>query len=135
MAKAVGFPYTIAIDDSGGSIETISNDITDFSFETPRTEFDSTGVDKSARERLLGLVDFTANFVGPFNRASSPSSHDVFKTTPSSSVARTVTLTLDSQVLAGELFPLNYSWARGADGSFVFAAPMALESGTVPSWT
>ena len=36
MAKESGIAAVMAVDDSGGSVRTISNDITDFSISTPR---------------------------------------------------------------------------------------------------
>ena len=49
---------SVAIDDSGGSARTISNDITGLSWSIPRAVQDVTGVDKAAIERLLLLADF-----------------------------------------------------------------------------
>jgi len=133
MAKESGLGMTVAIDDSGGSARTISNDITNLDFATPREEQDITGLDKSARERLLLLADFTVSVNGVFNDASNQA-HDVFKTVPSSSVARTTTLTISGQVLAGELFYTDYSLSRGTDGSLTWTAPGALAGGAVPTW-
>ena len=133
MAKESGLGMTVAIDDSGGSARTISNDITNLDFATPREEQDITGLDKSARERLLLLADFTVSVSGVFDDASNMA-HDVFKTVPSSSVARTTTLTISGQVLAGELFFTDYSLSRGSDGSLTFSAPGALAGGAVPTW-
>ena len=48
MAKESGLGMSVAIDDSAGSARTISNDITNFDFATPREESDITGLDKSA---------------------------------------------------------------------------------------
>jgi len=133
MAKESGLGMTVAIDDSGGSARTISNDITNLDFATPREEQDITGLDKSARERLLLLADFTVSVSGVFDDASNMA-HDVFKTVPSSSVARTTTLTISGQVLAGELFYTDYALSRGSDGSLTFSAPGALAGGVVPTW-
>ena len=133
MAKESGLGMTVAIDDSGGSARTISNDITNLDFATPREEQDITGLDKSARERLLLLADFTVSISGVFNDASNQS-HAVFATVPSSSVARTTTLTISGQVLAGELFYTDYALSRGSDGSLTFSAPGALAGGAVPTW-
>ena len=133
MAKESGLGMTVAIDDSGGSARTISNDITNLDFATPREEQDITGLDKSARERLLLLADFTVSVSGVFDDASNMA-HDVFKTVPSSSVARTTTLTISGQVLAGELFYTDYALSRGSDGSLTFSAPGALAGGAVPTW-
>ena len=133
MAKESGLGMTVAIDDSGGTARTISNDITNLDFATPREESDITGLDKSARERLLLLADFTVSISGVFDDASNMA-HDVFKTVPSSSVARTTTLTISGQVLAGELFYTDYALSRGSDGSLTFSAPGALAGGAVPTW-
>ena len=124
---------TVAIDDSGGSARTISNDITNLDFATPREEQDITGLDKSARERLLLLADFTVSISGVFNDASNQS-HAVFATVPSSSVARTTTLTISGQVLAGELFYTDYALSRSSSGELTFSAPGALAGGAVPTW-
>ena len=59
MAKESGIAMSIAVDDSGGSARTISNDITDFSLNTPRNVQVITGLDKSAEERLQLLADFS----------------------------------------------------------------------------
>jgi len=124
---------SVIIDDSGGSARTISNDITSIDIATPREEQDITGLDKSARERLLLLADFTVAISGVFNDASNMS-HDVFKTVPSSSVARTTTTAISGQTLPGELFYTDYAVARGGDGSLVWSAPGALAGGVVPTW-
>jgi hypothetical protein len=133
MAKESGLGMSVIIDDSGGSARTISNDITTIDLSTPREEQDITGLDKSARERLLLLADFTVAISGIFNDASNMS-HDVFKTVPSSSVARTTTTAVSGQTLPGELFYTGYDVARGSDGSLVWSAPGALAGGVVPTW-
>ena len=133
MAKESGLGMTVAIDDSGTTARTISNDITNIDWATPREEQDITGLDKSARERLLLLADFTVSISGVFNDASNMS-HDVFKTVPSSSVARTTTLTISSQVLAGELFYTDYALGRSSSGELTWSAPGALAGGAVPTW-
>ena len=133
MAKESGLGMTVAIDDSGTTARTISNDITSIDWATPREEQDITGLDKSARERLLLLADFTVSISGVFNDASNMS-HDVFKTVPSSSVARTTTLTISSQVLAGELFYTDYALGRSSSGELTWSAPGAVAGGAVPTW-
>jgi len=133
MAKESGLGMTVAIDDSGTTARTISNDITTIDWATPREEQDITGLDKSARERLLLLADFTVSISGVFNDASNMS-HDVFKTVSSSSVARTTTLTISGQVLAGELFYTDYALSRSSAGELTWSAPGALAGGVVPTW-
>lgn len=122
------------MDDSGGVVRAIVNDITNLTISTPRAEQDITGIDKSAVERLLLLADMSVGLNGVFNDATN-TSHDVFKTVPSTSVARTVTLVISGQTLAGELFFTDYSLTRPADGSFTWAAPGVLAGGVVPTWS
>jgi len=134
MAKEVGLGITtLSIDDSGGNAQTIVNDITNFSFSTPRGVQDVTGVDKSAMERLLLLADASVQLNGVFNPAANQS-HDVFKTVPSTSVARTVTLVVSSQTLPNEMLFSDYALTRAADGSLTWTAPGALTGGVVPTW-
>ena len=133
MAKESGLGMSVAVDDSGGSARTISNDVTNLDFTTPREEQDITGMDKSARERLLTLADFSVTLNGVFNDASNES-HDVFKTVPSSSVARTVTITISGQVLACETFVSDYALSRSSSGELTWSAPGALAGGAVPTW-
>ena len=64
MAKESGLGMSVAVDDSGGSARTISNDVTNMDFATPRNEQDITGMDKSAIERLLLLADFSVTLNG-----------------------------------------------------------------------
>ena len=133
MAKESGLGMTVAIDDSGTTARTISNDITSIDWATPREEQDITGLDKSARERLLLLADFTVSISGVFNDASNMS-HAVFSTVPSTSVARTTTLTISGQVLAGELFYTDYALGRSSSGELTWSAPGGLAGGAVPTW-
>jgi hypothetical protein len=134
MAKSTGLGASVAVDDSGGTPRTISNDITDFATSTPRPDQDVTGLDKSARERLLLLADFTVTLNGVFNPAVTTTAHAVFSTVPSTSVARTTTITVQAKVLAGELLYTDYALTRGSDGAMTWSAPGALADGTVPTW-
>ena len=121
------------MDDSSDAVKAIINDFTNISFSTPRGVQDVTGIDKSAMERLLLLADASVDFNGVFNDASGQS-HDVFKTVPSTSVARTVTLTVSGQTLAGEFLFTDYALTRAGDGSLTFSAPGVLATGVVPTW-
>lgn len=135
MAKESGLGWTtLSVDDSSGSVQAIKNDVTNFSFATPRGVQDVTGVDKSAIERLLLLADFSITLNGVFNDAAG-ASHAVFKTVPSTSVARTTTLTVSGQTIAPELLYTDYSLTRAQDGSLTWAAPGVLADGTVPTWS
>lgn len=134
MAKTSGVGWgTLSVDDSSGTAKAIKNDITSFDFSTPRGVWEFTGVDKSAIERGLLLADFTGTLNGAFNPAADQA-HAVFKTVPSTSVARTLTLTHSGVTLAGEVLFTDYSLNRNSNGELNFAAPFSLSDGTVPSW-
>lgn len=133
MAKESGIGFSVNVDDSGAVARDISNDITNFDFATPRGVWDNTGLDKSAIERTLLLVDFSVNLNGAFNDAANLS-HDVLKTVPSTSVARTVTLAISGQTLATESLFTDYSLTRAASGELTWTAPGVLSDGAVPTW-
>jgi hypothetical protein len=135
MAKETGLGWTtLSVDDSAGTPNVIKNDVTNFSFATPRGVQDVTGVDKSAFERLLLLADFSINLNGVFNDAAT-FSHATFKTVPSTSTARTVSLAVSGQTLANECIFTDYSLNRAQDGSLTWTAPGQLADGTVPTWS
>lgn len=135
MAKESGLAWTtLSVDDSSGSVQAIKNDVTNFQFATPRAVQDVTGVDKSAFERLLLLADFSITLNGVFNDAANQS-HAVFKTVPSTSVARTTTLTVSGQTLANECLYTDYNLTRGADGALTWTTNGVLSDGTVPTWS
>jgi len=98
---------------------------------TPRGVQDVTGIDKSAFERLLLLADMTVTLNGVFNTAVS---HTVFKTVPSTAVARTTTSVISSQTLAGELLYTDYNLTRANSGELTWSAPGVLADGSVPTW-
>lgn len=134
MAKQTGLGWTtLSVDNSGGSAQVIKNDITNLQFATPRGVQDVTGIDKSAYERLLLLADFTVTLNGVFNVASNLS-HDVFKTVPSTSVARTTTMTVGGVTLAPEVLYTDYNLTRAQSGELTWTAPGVLADGTVPTW-
>jgi hypothetical protein len=135
MAKESGLGWTtLSVDDSAGAAKAIKNDVTNFQFGTPRAVQDVTGVDKSAMERLLLLADFQITLNGVFNDAADQA-HAVFKTVPSTSVARTTTLTVSGQTLAPEALYTDYSLTRAQDGALTWTAPGVLADGTVPTWS
>lgn len=139
MAKETGIGWSaLSVDDSGGTLRDIRNDVTNFQFSTPRGVQDVTGVDKSAMERLLLLADMSVTLNGVFNDGTN-ASHDVFKTVPSTSVAREFTLTVSGQTLGttptATLLFTDYGLTRAADGSLTWSAPGVLANGEVPTWT
>ena len=121
------------MDDSGGSSATdIRNDVTNLSFSTPRAVQDVTGIDKSAMERLLLLADFSITLNGVFNASNS---HGVFSTVPSSSVARTTSITVNAKSLPNEVLYTDYQITRPASGELTWQAPGVLTGGVVPTWS
>jgi uncharacterized cupredoxin-like copper-binding protein len=94
---------------------------------------DVTGVDKSANERLLLLADASITVNGVHN-PSSNRQHDVFKTVSSTSVARTVTVTINGVTLATEMLFSDYQLNRSDSGELTYSAPGALADGNVPTW-
>lgn len=134
MAKSTGLGWTtLSVDDSGGTPQVIKNDITNLQFSTPRGVQDVTGIDKSAIERLLLLADFSITLNGVFN-PSATFSHAVFKTVPSTSVARTVSMTVNGVSLPNETLFTDYQLSRSQSGELTWSAPGVLADGTVPTW-
>ncbi|MFF4834107.1 hypothetical protein [Streptomyces sp. NPDC001315] len=132
MAKASGLGQTVlSVDTSAGAPTDIRNDVTNWQMATPRGVQDTTGVDKSANERLLLLADMSVTYNGVFNATGS---HLVFRTVPSTSVARTCTNTVNGVTLAGELLFSDYQLSRSDSGELTWSAPGALADGTVPTW-
>lgn len=135
MSKESGLGWSVlSVDDSSGAVKDIKNDTTNLAFSTPRGVQDITGIDKSAYERLLLLADCSVTLNGVFNDAADHA-HDVFKTVPSTSVARTTTITVSGQTLAPEILYTDYPITRGASGELTWAVPGVLASGVVPTWS
>jgi hypothetical protein len=140
MAKTSGLGGVIKVSDATSTLRTITNDITNYTFTTPRNVQDVTGVDKSANERLLLLADFTVTLNGVFNSATANMSHDTFKTIPSTSVQRTVEIdpigtTVTFPKLSNLCVLTDYQITRANTGELTFQVPGSLADGTVPTWT
>lgn len=135
MAKESGLGWsTLSVDDSSGTPRDIRNDLTNLQFATPRATQDTTGIDKSARETLLLLADFSITLNGVFNDAAN-AGHSVFKTIPSTSVARTVSMGVSGQTLANECHLTDYPLTRSDSGELTYSVPGVLADGTVPTWS
>jgi len=137
VAKESGIPIsTLTIDDSSGTPQSgVINDVGNFQFATPRAVQDVTGVDKSAIERLLLLADFSITLNAPAFNDATNRFHAVFKTVPSTSVARTTALNISGQTLTNEVLYTDYQINRGQDGSLQSTVPGVLADGTVPTWS
>lgn len=115
--------------------QNITNDVTDYQFSTPYGVQNTTGVDKSANERLLLLQDFSVTFNGVMDPAANKS-HVVFS--GNKRVTRTVVIinetTSNSTMTANCLFS-DYQLKRAATGELTWTAPGALADGAAPAWS
>ena len=136
MAKQTGLGDYLAVDDSGGTVRDISNDIGDYGINIAQELVETTGLDKSAKERITSMSDGDVSLNGFFNAASNKS-HDVFKT-------RTGTRTFDLRIggntsgypkLAMETVVSGYAVTRGSDGALTWSVTLNLADGTVPAWS
>jgi len=136
MAKQTGMGDMLQIDDSGGTARDISSDVGDYGINIAQELVETTGLDKSARERITGMSDGDVTLNGFFNAASNKS-HDVFKT-------RTGTRTFDLRIggnsssnpkLAMEMQVANYSLTRDTAGALTWTVTLNLADGTVPAWS
>lgn len=135
MAKATGLGVTtLSVDDSTNTQQAIKNDINDFKISTPMAVLDTTGIDKFAFERLLGLADCSMTIDGTFNGAANMS-HAVFSSVPTTRVARLVTLAINSANFTPTLLFTDYSLNRATGGALTWQAPGVLASGTAPGWS
>jgi hypothetical protein len=137
MAKTSGLGATVIVDNSSSVAKTISNDVTEFSFQTPRGLQDTTGVDKSAHERLLLLADASFSLKGVFNTASNLS-HSVFSDVPSTTVNRNVKIEPTSggtPFLSCLCAVSSYDITRSAAGELTWQVKADLADGTTPTWS
>jgi hypothetical protein len=136
VAKESGLGWTtFSVDDSGGTPRAIINDVTNLQFSTPRGMQDSTGIDKSAIERILLLADFQCTPNGVFNDAATTGAHTVLKTIPSNSGLRTLAIGVSGQTLSNEVIFSDFAYTRANSGELTWTAPCALADGTVPTWS
>ncbi len=124
---------TVTVDDAGESGRDISNDVLTVDWATPRDQADDTGADKTARERILLLADYSATINGWVNVAANKS-HDVFKSVSTSSVIRTVAIALSGQTSSAEAYFTDYRVSRAETGAMTWSAPCVLGNGSIPTW-
>lgn len=140
ISKSTGLAITtFGVSDSGGTVRDIRNDFTNFDFATPRAVQDVTGIDKSAIERLLLLADFSGTLTGVFDNAATTSAHAVFATVPSTSVQRTINITITGTATSNlnqtDVLLTDYKITRAANGALTFSVPMSLGGGSIPTWS
>lgn len=89
-------------------------------------------------ERLLLLADMSITMNGVFNDAANQS-HAVFKTIPSTSVPREISLAVSGQTLGTTpqvtLLLTDYPLSRSDSGELTWAVPGVLANGEIPTWT
>lgn len=137
MPRVSGLGSTVAVTDAGAVLRTISLDITNYTFTTPRGLEDITGVNKFANERLLLLVDFTVTLNGTFDPDANLS-HSVFSTVTSTSVTRSVSLAptavTTTPILTVNCVLTDYQITRANTGELTWQVPGSLADGAVPTW-
>lgn len=118
-------------------MRTISNDITDFTLNTPRGVQDVTGVDKSAHERLLLLADVSVSLKGVFNSAANMS-HAVFSTVTNTSVNRATNIAPTANnatpILTFNAIYSDYGLTRAAASELTWQVKGDLADGALPVW-
>lgn len=133
MAKETGMGWTTnSVDDEAGGAQDLRDATNSLEWSTPRAVIETTGLAKSAMERLHGLADYSATLSFTFDDATSNSPHDVFKDL---SNARTHLIVVSGQTLTNEVLFTDYAYTRGDDGSLKGTAPCVLQSGIVPTWS
>jgi hypothetical protein len=138
MAKTTGLGAQIIVGDAAADeANTITNDVNEFNFSTPRGIQDTTGVDKSAHERLLLLADYSVSMKGVLNTADDMS-HDVFSTVPSTSAVRSCSIAPTSNnatpILVVNVYFSDYAITRSNTGELVWDVKGDLADGAVPTW-
>ena len=135
MAKQTGLGDIVKVDDSGGNLRTITNDIGDYGINIAQELLETTGLDKSARERITGMSDSDLSLNGVFNAASNMS-HDVFKTRTGtrSIVIQVGGSTTGNPQLLMEMQVASYNISRGTDGALTWSVGLNLADGSVPAW-
>lgn len=138
MAKISAVGSYVALDTSGGVVTDISNDVTSIDVNLPTNLIETTGIDKSAPERIAGLQDSSVTLNGPFNDAAASGAHFVMGT--GRTTARTLTIALNGNTtgnpkFTGEYILESYDVAVGDDRAVTYTAVLQLNDGVVPEWT
>jgi hypothetical protein len=139
MAKTGGLGSAVLIADATSVVRTISDDVTNYSFTTPRATQDVTGVDQYANQLILLLQDYTVTLNGVFNTAANMS-HSVFATVTSTSVIRSVEIdpigtTTGMPALVVNNWLTDYQITRANTGELTWQVPGSLADGNIPTWT
>lgn len=135
MSIESGLGWTsLNVDDSGGSARDIRSSTFNLDWTMPRGVQDITSLAESAMARLLLLADFSGTMAGGFDDGANLA-HAVFKTVSSTSVERTMGITISGQTLNNEVILTDYALTRAQSGEFTWSVPFQLSSGDVPTWS
>jgi len=135
MAIESGLGWTsFNIDDSGGSARDVRPSTFNLDWTMPRGVQDITALTQSANARLLLLADFSGTCAGGFDDGANLA-HVVFKTVSSTSVNRTMGITISGQTLNNEVLLTDYALTRAQSGEFTWSVPFQLADGNVPTWS
>lgn len=120
MAKSSGLGQGILIAgvDLSGDVGSLSG------VQGGNSPFDVTGIDKSAHERIGGLLDGSLSYTAFFNDARA---HLTLRTLPTTDVhiAYFMASTLGAEAACMVSKQIDYPGDRGTDGSFLFNVPHA----------
>jgi|SRR5215469_2251491 len=137
MAKTSGLGAQVQVADAGGTQRDFSNDLTDWTLATPIAMQDTTGIDKSAHERLALLRDLTAQLKGVCNFAANMS-HAVLSTATTSAINRASSIAPTSNhgtpIMTFNALIGSYNITRGTDGALTFQSDLSLADGALPTW-
>lgn len=136
MTKQNGLGWsTLEIADASATLQDLREDITNLTIATPRAVQETTGINKSAIERLLLLADASLSFNGVWDNGTNQA-HEVFSSIPSTSVNRAVDITVNAANLnfTGVLLT-DYQVTRAAGGELTWQVPAVLADGNVPTWS
>lgn len=135
MPKQSGLAWnTFTVEESDGSTSRdIRNDITNFQMATPRGIQDTTGIDKSAIERIPLLADLSYTIAMVYN-PTAQKGHQVFRTISSSDTQRTTVCGIGSESLTSQVLYTDYQVTRAVGGALTTSVPGVLADGTVPTW-
>jgi hypothetical protein len=135
MAKLVGTPATVTIDDGAGTVRVITNDVLSVTLETTRDLADVTGVDKTGKQRLGMLNDATVTLTGAWNPAAAPTFYTTFKDIATTNIDRTVVLAYPGPAtFTAEMALESVSYAL-QNGQLTCSVTLQLSGGTQGVWS
>lgn len=132
MAKFAGLSVTVNIDNTSGTPVDVSNSIMNIDHKGSVGEQVTTGLDKTAQERLQLLEDLEWTITGG---GYPPSAHRAVLW-ENLRTSRTVTCDFpDSATVSFEAFFYGLNIGRGDDASATWSLTMKLNNGTAPAWS